>query len=55
MNNTFNDKSYREAAAIARVRFAVVAPVTQGLFTEPTKTAYYKRIAVFQESYPMQP
>ena len=45
MNNTFNDKSYSEAVAVARVRFAVVAPVTQGLFAEPTKTAYYKRVA----------
>lgn len=45
MNNTFNDKSYSEAAAIARVRFAIIAPVAQGLFTEPTKTAYYKRVA----------
>ncbi|SCP99964.1 DDE-type integrase/transposase/recombinase [Anaerobium acetethylicum] len=45
MNNTFNDKSFSEAAAIARVRFAVVAPVIQELFAEPTKTAYYKRVA----------
>lgn len=45
MKDTFNDKSYSEAVKIAHLRFAVIAPVVQGLFTEPTKTAYYKKIA----------
>lgn len=29
---------------IAYFRFALIAPVIQGIFTEPTKTAYYRRI-----------
>jgi hypothetical protein len=45
MKDTFNDKSYSEAVKIAHLRFAVIAPVIQGLFTEPTKTAYYKKVA----------
>ena len=45
MKDPFNDKSYSEAVKIAHLRFAVIAPVIQGLFTEPTKTAYYKKIA----------
>lgn len=45
MKDTFNDKSYSDAVKIAHLRFAVIAPVIQGLFTEPTKTAYYKKVA----------
>lgn len=45
MNDTFNDKSYNEAVKIAHLRFAVIAPAIQGLFAEPTKTAYYKKVA----------
>ena len=45
MQDTFNDKSYSEAVKIAHVRFAVIAPVIQELFTEPSKTAYYKKVA----------
>jgi transposase InsO family protein len=45
MKDTFNDKSYSEAVKIAHLRFAVIAPVIQGLFTEPSKTAYYKKVA----------
>lgn len=45
MKDTFNDKSFSEAVKIAHLRFAVIAPVLQGLFTEPTKTAYYKKVA----------
>ncbi len=45
MNNTFNDKSYRETMETAHLRFAVIAPAIQGLFSEPTKTAYYKKVA----------
>jgi len=45
MKDTFNDKSYSEDVKIAHMRFAAIAPVIQGLFTEPTKTAHYKKIA----------
>lgn len=45
MKDTFNDSSYDEAVKIAHLRFAVIAPAIQGLFTEPTKTAYYKKVA----------
>ncbi len=45
MRDAFNDKSLSEAVKCAHVRFAVIAPVIQGLFTEPTKTAYYKNVA----------
>ena len=45
MKDTFNDKSYSDAVKIAHLRFAVIAPVIQGLFSEPTKTAYYKNVA----------
>ncbi len=45
MNNTFNDKFYDEAVKIAHLRFGVIAPALQGLFSEPTKTAYYKNVA----------
>lgn len=45
MNNTFNDKSYGEAVDVSQIRFAVIAPVILGLFTEPTKTAYYKNVS----------
>lgn len=37
-------KSFEKAAEIAQFRFALIAPVIQGLFTEPSRTAYYKRI-----------
>lgn len=45
MKDTFNDKTYTEAVKMAHLRFAVIAPVIQGLFSEPTKTAYYKKVA----------
>jgi hypothetical protein len=45
MKDIFNDKNYDKAVKIAHTRFAVIAPVLQGLFTEPTKTAYYKKIS----------
>ena len=45
MKDTFNDKSYSEAVKTTHLRFAIIAPVIQGLFTEPTKTAYYKKVA----------
>lgn len=45
MKDTFNDKNYSEGVKIAHLRFAVIAPVIQELFSEPTKTAYYKKVA----------
>ena len=45
MKDTFNDNSYSEAVKTAHLRFAIIAPVIQKLFTEPTKTAYYKKAA----------
>ena len=45
MKDTFNDKEYSEAVEMAHLRFAVIAPAIQGLFSEPSKTAYYKKVA----------
>jgi transposase InsO family protein len=42
---SMNDsKNLSMAAAIAQFRFAVIAPVIQGLFPDTSKTAYYKRV-----------
>lgn len=32
------------AAKMAQFRFALIAPVIHGLFTETSRTAYYKRV-----------
>ena len=45
MKDTFNDNFYSEAVKTAHLRFAIIAPVIQELFTESTKTAYYKNVA----------
>lgn len=45
MNDISNDKNYNEAMETAYLRFAIIAPAIQGVFTEPTKTAYYKKVA----------
>lgn len=45
MKDTFNDKAYSAAVEMAHLRFAVIAPAIQGLFSEPSKTAYYKKVA----------
>ena len=34
----------KKAAEIAQFRFALIAPVVQGLFPDPSATAYYKRV-----------
>ncbi len=34
----------RKAAAIAQFRFAVIAPVIQGLYSDASQTAYFKRV-----------
>ncbi|MCC8029199.1 MAG: DDE-type integrase/transposase/recombinase [Lachnospiraceae bacterium] len=40
-----NDTDYtRKAAEIARFRFAIIAPVVQGLFPDASQTAYFKRV-----------
>ena len=36
--------TFEKATEIAQFRFALIAPVIQGLFTEPSRAAYYKRI-----------
>lgn len=41
MENKFNDKT---AIEMAYFRFSLIAPVIQGTFVDPTKTAYYKRV-----------
>ena len=41
MNNT---KELSEAAMMAQFKFALIAPVIQGLFPDTSRTAYYKRI-----------
>ena len=41
MKSKFNDKT---AIDMAYFRFSLIAPVIQGTFTEPTKTAYYRRV-----------
>ncbi|MDD2498628.1 MAG: DDE-type integrase/transposase/recombinase [Desulfitobacteriaceae bacterium] len=41
MKRQFNDQS---AIEMAYFRFALIAPVIQGIFTDPSKTAYYRRI-----------
>lgn len=42
MKNKFNDKT---AIDMAYFRFSLIAPVIQSTFNDPTKTAYYRRIA----------
>jgi len=41
MKRQFNDQS---AIEMAYFRFALIAPAIQGTFTDPSKTAYYRRI-----------
>ncbi|NLN64801.1 MAG: transposase [Clostridiaceae bacterium] len=41
MKSTFNDQA---AIDMAYFRFSLIAPVIQGTFTDPTKTAYYRRV-----------
>lgn len=38
------DKITADAVAIAQFKFALIAPVLQGLFPDPSRTAYYKRV-----------
>ena len=41
MKNKFSDNA---AIDMAHFRFSLIAPVIQGTFTDPTKTAYYRRV-----------
>lgn len=41
--NKSND-SISKDAAMAQFRFALIAPVIQGLYPDPSATAYYKRV-----------
>jgi len=41
MKSKFNDKA---AIDMAYFRFSLIAPVIQATFTDPTKTAYYRRV-----------
>lgn len=41
MSKQFNDQSTIE---MAYFRFALIAPVIQGVFSDPSKTAYYRRV-----------
>ena len=38
------DKTTTDAIVIAQFKFALIAPVLQGLFPAPSRTAYYKRV-----------
>ena len=40
------------AAKMAQFRFALIAPVIQGLFTETSRTAYYKRVTENPLTFP---
>ena len=49
MNVTTN---LSKAAEIAQYKFALIAPVIQGLITEPSNTAYYKRVTENPLTFP---
>ena len=49
MNTTTN---LSNAAEVARVRFALIAPVIQGLFPDASRTAYYKRVTEKPLTFP---
>lgn len=44
MSNTSANDELGRAASIAQFRFALIAPVVQGLFSDASATEYYKRI-----------
>ena len=49
MNTTTN---LSNAAEVARFRFALIAPVIQGLFPDASRTAYYKRVTENPLTFP---
>jgi len=46
------NKNIALAAEMAQFRFALIAPVIQGLITEPSNTAYYKRVTENPITFP---
>lgn len=44
MGNTFTNGELSNAAVIAQFRFALIAPVIQGLYPDASANAYYKRV-----------
>ena len=49
MNDT---KKLSTATEIAQFRFALIAPVIQGLFPDASRTAYYKRVTEKPLTFP---
>ena len=49
MNDTTN---IANAAEMAQYKFALIAPVIQGFITEPSNTAYYKRVTEKPLTFP---
>ena len=47
-----DNKTLSNAAKIAQFRFALIAPVIQGLFSDASRTAYYKRITEKPITFP---
>jgi len=47
-----DNKTFSNAAKIAQFRFALIAPVIQGLFSDVSRTAYYKRITEKPLTFP---
>ena len=47
-----NDELLNNRLQIAQFRFALIAPVVQGLFPDETRTAYYKRVTAAPLAYP---
>ncbi|MCH4035798.1 MAG: hypothetical protein LKE85_17830 [Lachnospiraceae bacterium] len=44
MNNIYANDELAKATAVAQFRFALIAPVIQGLYSDASATEYYKRI-----------
>lgn len=45
MSDTYKNDELAKATEIAQFRFALIAPVIQGLFPDPSAAAYYRRIS----------
>ena len=41
----YQKEDIKRAAEVAQFRFGVIAPVVQDLYPDPSRTAYYKRVA----------
>lgn len=46
------NKKLVKAAELAQFKFALIAPVIQGLFNDPSRTAYYKRVTEKPLTFP---